>query len=93
MLATVDLHPCAVIRVLCKAFALGAILRAFSCGDSCIGAAAPPHPCLLDFADNLIESAEAKGYGDALGQDGRAGFRKESGEPVFVQVSAVPPGQ
>jgi len=46
----------------------------------------PPHPCLLDFADNLIQAAIEKGYQDALGREGKTRFRKESGEPVFVEV-------
>ncbi len=53
----------------------------------------PPHPCLLDFADNLILRTAAKGYADAVGHRGRARFRKESGEPVFVQVAAPAVGQ
>ncbi len=51
----------------------------------------PPHLCVLDFADNLIEQSIATGNRDATGQrEGRANepgsyprFRKELGEPVF----------
>lgn len=51
----------------------------------------PPHLCLLDFADNLIDEAIEKGYrearGEALGEasgiTGRRCFRKELGEPFF----------
>jgi hypothetical protein len=59
----------------------------------------PPHVCVLDFADNLIEDSIARGYNDALGLsvdefgDAKAGqttsggrFRKELGEPVFVDL-------
>jgi predicted acylesterase/phospholipase RssA/ABC-type phosphate/phosphonate transport system substrate-binding protein len=42
----------------------------------------PPHLCVLDFADNLIDAAIDKGYREAAG-DGRRRFRKELGEPVF----------
>jgi len=48
----------------------------------------PPHLCVLDFADNLIEQSIAKGYvearGSALpGDTPRPAFRKELGEPQF----------
>lgn len=51
----------------------------------------PPHLCLLDFADNLIDEAIDKGYreargealGEAAGITGRRRFRKELGEPFF----------
>jgi hypothetical protein len=60
----------------------------------------PPHLCVLDFADNLIEDAIARGYADARGHSSedlnvrtrgatsaaRARFRKEHGEPVFVEL-------
>ena len=54
----------------------------------------PPHMCVLDFADNLIEDSIARGYQDARGQtpssDGTTAclprFRKELGEPVFTNV-------
>ncbi len=50
----------------------------------------PPHLCLLDFADNLIDRAITKGYQEARGDttDGepaRRSFRKELGEPVFLK--------
>ena len=59
-------------------------------------APSPPHLCVLDFADNLIEDSIARGYADAQGRQtndidaatilrassgGR--FRKEHGEPAF----------
>ncbi|MGH7193893.1 MAG: patatin-like phospholipase family protein, partial [Candidatus Saccharimonadales bacterium] len=51
----------------------------------------PPHLCMLDFADNLIDAAIAKGYrearGEALSGDRITGlrrFRKELGQPMFV---------
>jgi predicted acylesterase/phospholipase RssA len=53
----------------------------------------PPHLCVLDFADNLIDSAIDKGYREARGESvsggagtsGRRRFRKELGEPWFHQ--------
>jgi predicted acylesterase/phospholipase RssA len=48
----------------------------------------PPHICVLDFADNLIAASIDRGYHDAS-QDAASGdlrFRKELGEPVFVDV-------
>lgn len=59
----------------------------------------PPHVCVLDFADNLIEGAVAKGFREAGGRlpnDGRvvAGpgrFHKEPGEPLFVDSSSDKP--
>jgi hypothetical protein len=54
----------------------------------------PPHMCVLDFADNLIEDAIDRGYRDARGE-ARQGpgtyartprFRKELGEPVFFSL-------
>jgi predicted acylesterase/phospholipase RssA/ABC-type phosphate/phosphonate transport system substrate-binding protein len=55
---------------------------------------APPHVCLLDFADNLIDKAIAKGYREARGEIpagssllvGQPRFRKELGEPLFWTV-------
>jgi predicted acylesterase/phospholipase RssA/ABC-type phosphate/phosphonate transport system substrate-binding protein len=52
----------------------------------------PPHVCLLDFADNLIQKAIDKGYREARGEIpgsklvGQPRFRKELGEPVFLTV-------
>jgi hypothetical protein len=60
----------------------------------------PPHLCVLDFADNLIEDSIARGYADANGRStddmpsalaprrspGVARFRKEHGEPVFTDL-------
>ena len=50
----------------------------------------PPHLCVLDFADNLIDGAITKGYQEARGAGadggpGRRSFRKELGEPVFLE--------
>jgi hypothetical protein len=52
----------------------------------------PPHLCVLDFADNLIDLAIDKGYREARGESangsgitGRRRFRKELGEPWFHQ--------
>ena len=52
----------------------------------------------LDFADNLIEAAVAKGYREARGESssddgelaGPGRFHKEPGEPLFVDLA---PGQ
>jgi predicted acylesterase/phospholipase RssA/ABC-type phosphate/phosphonate transport system substrate-binding protein len=60
----------------------------------------PPHLCVLDFADNLIEDSIARGYADARGHSTddaasattrrtssrAARFRKEAGEPAFVDL-------
>lgn len=53
-----------------------------------------PHPCLLDFADNLIRATIDKGYDDARGlQPGgdsfvsRRRFVKQGGKPVFASVA------
>ena len=52
----------------------------------------PPHVCLLDFADNLIQKAIDKGYREARGEIpgsklvGQPRFRKELGEPQFGTV-------
>ncbi|MGH7134805.1 MAG: patatin-like phospholipase family protein, partial [Pirellulales bacterium] len=51
----------------------------------------PPHVCMLDFADNLIDEAIEKGYREARGESvnepsgisGRRRFRKELGAPFF----------
>lgn len=51
----------------------------------------PPHICILDFADNLIEAAIDKGYREARGEfrsgsaalEGHPSFQKELGEPIF----------
>lgn len=59
----------------------------------------PPHLCVLDFADNLIEAAVAKGYREARGQlqqgdrtvAGPGRFHKEPGEPLFVEVAPAGP--
>jgi predicted acylesterase/phospholipase RssA len=56
----------------------------------------PPHLCVLDFADNLIEAAIDKGYREARGEfiidgvpiTGRHRFRKELGEPLFHEPAA-----
>jgi len=52
-----------------------------------------PHPCLLDFADNLIRATIDKGYHDACGvRDDPASavssrrFVKQAGKPVFAEV-------
>lgn len=52
-----------------------------------------PHPCLLDFAENLIQATIDKGYRDARGlQPGGDGvvsrrrFVKQGGKPVFSSV-------
>ena len=53
-----------------------------------------PHPCLLDFADNLVRATIEKGYRDARGMEGDDGrvvpsrrFVKRAGKPVFTGVS------
>jgi len=58
----------------------------------------PPHLCVLDFADNLIEAAVAKGYREARGETssddgelaGPGRFHKEPGEPLFVDLATGP---
>jgi hypothetical protein len=51
----------------------------------------PPHLCVLDFSDNLIDRSIAKGYDEARGKttdgepSGRS-FRKELGEPMFLEA-------
>jgi predicted acylesterase/phospholipase RssA/ABC-type phosphate/phosphonate transport system substrate-binding protein len=55
----------------------------------------PPHLCVLDFADNLIQDAADRGFRDAGGLTlsessraaGRPRFHKEPGEPVFRDVA------
>jgi hypothetical protein len=59
----------------------------------------PPHLCVLDFAENLIEASIARGYDDARGEARRGDertsrlphFRKELGEPVFAEVTVGEP--
>jgi len=48
----------------------------------------PPHMCVLDFADNLIAASIERGYRDASMDAASMNrrFRKELGEPVFVDV-------
>ena len=51
----------------------------------------PPHMCVLDFSSNLVKQSIARGYRDAGGGgDGGGGrrFRKELGEPIFVEIPA-----
>jgi predicted acylesterase/phospholipase RssA len=56
----------------------------------------PPHICLLDFAENLTDTAIRRGYLDARGYrdqndptlPAQPTFRKELGEPVFAAVAA-----
>lgn len=56
----------------------------------------PPHLCVLDFADNLIEAAVEKGYREARGRfpggdraaAGPGQFQKEPGEPLLVDLPA-----
>ena len=43
----------------------------------------PPHMCVLDFADNLIDASIKRGYRDASSM---SRFRKELGEPIFSSV-------
>lgn len=56
----------------------------------------PPHLCVLDFAENLIRAAAERGYRDATGGSlhGLSGsqprFRKEPGEPLFVEAAPMP---
>jgi predicted acylesterase/phospholipase RssA/ABC-type phosphate/phosphonate transport system substrate-binding protein len=63
----------------------------------------PPHLCVLDFADNLIEESIDRGYRDAFGRgaissdndsakrriSGTSRFRKELGEPLFVEIEPM----
>ena len=59
----------------------------------------PPHICVLDFADNLIERAIDAGYHEARGDAGdaatrivgRPNFSKELGEPLFISVNVAAP--
>lgn len=48
----------------------------------------PPHMCVLDFADNLVAASIQRGYHDASlsAASGDLRFRKELGEPIFVDV-------
>ena len=56
----------------------------------------PPHICVLDFAENLVEAATLRGYLDARGYrdqndptlPAQPTFRKELGEPVFTAIPA-----
>lgn len=43
----------------------------------------PPHMCVLDFADNLIDASIQRGYHDAANT---SRFRKELGEPIFTSA-------
>ncbi len=49
----------------------------------------PPHICVLDFADNLIAASIERGYNDAriTHETGTPRFRKEPGEPIFIQIN------
>jgi predicted acylesterase/phospholipase RssA/ABC-type phosphate/phosphonate transport system substrate-binding protein len=57
----------------------------------------PPHICVLDFANNLVERAIGTGYRDARGQARtetlsvveRPSWEKSLGEPVFLRVSGI----
>jgi predicted acylesterase/phospholipase RssA/ABC-type phosphate/phosphonate transport system substrate-binding protein len=57
----------------------------------------PPHLCVLDFADILIEKSIERGYNDARGEiwhDGRSTtgvprFRKSFGVPTFSDIRAI----
>lgn len=51
----------------------------------------PPHLCVLDFADNLIEASIQRGYQDASEEASSSNlrFRKELGEPVFTPVGTA----
>ena len=59
---------------------------------------APPHICVLDFADILIEQSIERGYRDARGEvsrddqttAGQPHFRKSFGVPVFSDIRAIP---
>ena len=48
----------------------------------------PPHMCVLDFADNLIEASIQRGYRDVRAEEGYAKrrFRKEPGLPLFSRI-------
>ena len=58
----------------------------------------PPHICVLDFADILIEQSIERGYRDARGEISRDGqtifgqprFSKSFGLPVFSDIRAIP---
>jgi predicted acylesterase/phospholipase RssA len=53
----------------------------------------PPHLCVLDFTDTLVEASIQRGYADAWGGSGQpnagpqARFKKELGEPVFAGIN------
>jgi len=53
----------------------------------------PPHMCVLDFTDVLIEASIQRGYEDARGNSesqptvSKSNFKKELGEPVFVRIN------
>lgn len=59
---------------------------------------APPHICVLDFADILIEQSIQRGYHDARGEvssdgqttAGRPHFSKSFGAPIFSDIRAIP---
>ncbi len=56
----------------------------------------PPHMCVLDFSDNLIDASIDRGFRAARGEvlqgesvvQGPPRFRKELGEPVFFELRA-----
>ncbi|MEM1068643.1 MAG: hypothetical protein AAGI63_07095, partial [Planctomycetota bacterium] len=47
----------------------------------------PPHMCVLDFAENLIDDSIQRGLREV--GDGRRSFYRELGEPVFVSVQEL----
>jgi predicted acylesterase/phospholipase RssA len=50
----------------------------------------PPHLCVLDFADNLIEASIRQGYDDASGSPpNEERFRRELGEPIFREITTT----
>jgi hypothetical protein len=51
---------------------------------------APPHVCVLDFANNLVRESIDRGYADASlpASTGVPRFRKEPGAPLFSEVAA-----
>ena len=53
-------------------------------------APAPPHLCVIDFADNLVASSIERGYIDATldATTSPPQFRRELGSPVFVEIAA-----
>ncbi|HBC75376.1 MAG TPA: hypothetical protein DC017_11120 [Candidatus Wallbacteria bacterium] len=55
----------------------------------------PPHICTVDFTDTLIERSIQNGYLDARGKSSAdqtrstmPSFRKELGEPVFIEITS-----